>query len=116
MWSAAARRLVDGHLPGCRIQAAVDPILAGEPQPAFEVEYRGVEVGVLAAGGKREVLHLFGLGVDPHDGVEPTIGHPGVAVWTNDHPVRRRAWPEAVVPATAQAHSNGSTADRTGGK
>jgi hypothetical protein len=62
------------------------------------VEGTGVEVRVAVPLGERKGLHRFRLRIDAHDGVEAAFGHPGGAVGTNDHPVRRRAVAEGDVP------------------
>ena len=87
---AALRILIDRHLSGRGIERSVDAILPGEPQDAVLAERGGVEVGAVGGIGQGIGLHLQGGGIDPDDGVEPAVGHPGGAVRPDDHAVRRR--------------------------
>src|SRR3546814_14571742 len=62
------------HLAGVGIDAAVDAVLAGEPELAVAVEGRGVEVGVAALAGQGIALDGMSLRIDADDSVEPAVG------------------------------------------
>src|SRR5690606_18257072 len=88
--TAAAWRLEYPHLLGARIEAAVDAVLAGEPQRAVAAEGGGVEVAVADRLGKRPDRQLAAGGIEANDGVLAAVGDPGGAVGPLDDAVRPR--------------------------
>src|SRR4051812_41740398 len=86
-----ARRVPHAHIAGCRIDAAINATLTGEPQLACLIERCSIEIGSTPVSGQREAAGLMRGRVEAQDGIEAAIGHPGCAVRTNDDAVRRRA-------------------------
>ena len=94
----APRRAEDAQLPRLRIEPAVDPALAREPEDPAPVEGRGVEVRVARARREREPPDLPRPRVDADDCVQAAVGDPGSAVRPDDHAVRRGAGAERGQP------------------
>ena len=104
----APRRPEDAQLPGLRVEPAVDPALAREPEDPAPVEGRRVEVRVARARREREASDLPRPRVDADDCVQAAVGDPGSAVGPDDHAVRRgagaqRRQPRAPVPRVQPA-------------
>src|SRR3990172_7953889 len=67
----------DFDLAGFRIKTAVDAGLAREPEHAFPVKGRGVEVRITALLRKRKYLDLLRPGVHADDCIEAAVRYPG---------------------------------------
>src|SRR5207249_4517674 len=86
--ASTAGRVEHLQVGAARIEAAIDAVLAGEPQDATAIESSRVQVGV--APGQRKNADLVRLRIHPHDCVLAAIGHPGRAVRAEDDAVWRR--------------------------
>ena len=94
----APRRGQDAHL-SVRSDVSVVARLTCEPEQPEAIERSGVEIHVRS--GQRIACELVRLRVDTHDRVQPAVGDPRVAVWPDDHAVRRRAVAELRHPRRA---------------
>src|SRR3546814_2741051 len=83
------------------MDAAVDTVLAGEPELAVAVEGRGVEVGVAALAGQGIALDGMSLRIDADDRVETAVGDPWRTVRSHDHAGRPGAVAERDVERLA---------------
>src|SRR5215208_752293 len=92
--SGSTRRAVDPELPRTRVEAAVDPALAGEPEPSAAVERRRVQVRVARLRREPPAADTPRARIDADDRVEAAVGDPRCAVGPHDHAVRCRAGPE----------------------
>jgi hypothetical protein len=84
-----------------RLEAAVDPILACEPEHAVAVERGRVQVGVGRARRQPPRFDRLSFRVDPNDRILPAVGQPRGPVWSLDDAVWRRTLAEGNVARAA---------------
>src|SRR5262249_34841436 len=92
--SNALRSFPGFNLPVRGIDTSINTVLAGEPENAFSVKGRGIEIGVGKFLWQRKKPDGFCPGIETCDRVLSAFGNPRCAIRADNHTMRCGAFAE----------------------